>query len=312
MQATLIYNPQAGGLGGLSSDRLLAALREAGYSARYRPTRSEGDLGDALAGVQGLVVVAGGDGTLRAVSTRLVGSRAPVFPLPLGTANNVCKALGIRGSALSLIAGLKTPTTRPLDLGHVSGPWGEGYFLEALGFGLFAEALERYDPEAGKSVFRGLRTGLETLLGHRSRHRRFSLDGRDLSGDYLVVEVLNTPATGSRLRFAPDADPGDGLLDVVCVREGQRGTLLKVAKGLLTETLAELPGVEVYRGKHLELAWDGFPLHLDAKVRAHQNGTPEAAPPTKGQSSVDKESVICIDVVPEALTVWLPESSEGC
>lgn len=310
MQATLIYNPRAGGSSGVSSDQLLEALREAGYRTVYRPTRSEGDLDDALAGVQGLVVVAGGDGTLRAVATRLVGGGAPIFPLPLGTANNVCKALGIRGSALSLIAGLKTPTTRPLDVGHVSGPWGEGYFLEALGFGLFAEALERYDPEAGKSVFRGLRTGLATLLGHRARYRRFSLDGRDLSGNYLVVEVLNTPATGSRLKFAPDADPSDGLLDVVCVREEQRGTLLKAAKGLLTETLAELPGTQVYRGKHLEIVWDGFPLHLDAKVRAHRSGIPgaEGAPPAE-ERPISEESVVCVDVMPGALTVWLPE---GC
>lgn len=296
MQVTLIYNPHAGGLSDLSSDRLLAALREVGYAPSYRATQSEHDLDDALADAKDLVVVAGGDGTFRAVATRLLGRQVKVLPLPLGTANNVCKALNIRGSALELIKGLKRPTTRPLDLGQVRAPWGEGYFLEAMGMGLFAESLAAYRPEQGKSVFRAIGALVETLTHHQARRWHLSLDGRDLSGEYLMVEVLNTPATGSRLKLAPNADPGDGLFDVVCIREHSRDNLLTYAKAMLNEELAELPSVEVYRGKHLELVWDGFPVHLDAKVRSHQHGSFGRSPGT-----------VYIDVAPHVLEVWLPE-----
>jgi diacylglycerol kinase (ATP) len=301
VQATLIYNPHAGGLGDLSSDRLLAALRDAGYDPCYRATGSEDDLDEVLAEAAELVVVAGGDGTLRAVATRLSGGRAKVFPLPLGTANNVCKALNIRGSALELIHGLKQPATRPLDLGRVRGPWGAGYFLEAMGFGLFAESLATYRPEDGKSVVRAVRALVETLLSHQARRRHLTLDGRDLSGEYLMVEVLNTPATGSRLKLAPNADPGDGLLDVVCIEEGSRDHLLTYAKATLNEELAELPSVEVHRGKHLELVWDGFPVHLDAKVPPRQGDSAEHAFRT------GEGGTVYVDVVPQALEVWLPE-----
>lgn len=298
---TLIYNPNAGGSADLPCDRLLAALRDAGYAPSYQATQREDDLDDALADAEDLVVVAGGDGTLRAVATRLIGRQIKVFPLPLGTANNVCKALNIRGSALKLIEGLKRPATRPLDLGHVRGPWGEGYFLEAAGFGLFAEVLANYQPERGKSVLRAVTALMETLLRHQPCHRKLSLDGLDLSGEYLMVEVLNTPATGSRLKLAPDADPSDGLLDVVCIREDDRDNLLRYARAVMDEALAELPSVEVRRGKHLELIWDGFPIHLDAKVPSCQRGSREHALHKGG------EGVVYVDVVPEALEVWLPK-----
>lgn len=300
MQVTLIYNPHAGGLGDLSSDKLLAALRDAGYTLTYRATQSEDDLDDALADAADLVVVAGGDGTLRSVATRLIGRRVKVFPLPLGTANNVCKALNIRGSALELISGLTRPATRPLDLGHVQGPWGEGYFLEAMGIGLFAESLESYRPEEGKSVFRAIGALIETLAKHRSRHWHITLDGRDISGEYLMVEVLNTPATGSRLRLAPNADPGDGLLDVVCVDEHSRNNLLTYTKATFNEELAELSSVDVHRGKHLELVWDGFPVHLDAKVPSRQCGS------SKHSLNSHEKGMVYVDITPQVLDVWLP------
>lgn len=301
MEVTLIYNPHAGGNGDLSSDRLLAALGNSGYTPVYQATQSEGDLDDALADAEDLVVVAGGDGTFRAVATRLIGRQVKVFPLPLGTANNVCKALNIRGSALELIKGLKKPAMCPLDLGHVRGPWGEGYFLEAVGLGLFAESLAAYRPEEGKSVFRAIGALTETLAGHRSRHWHITLDGRDISGEYLMVEVLNTPATGSRLRLAPNADPGDGLLDVVCIEEHSRDNLLTYAKATLNEELAELPSVDVHRGKHLELVWDGFPVHLDAKVPSHQRSS------LKHPSNDYKTGMVYLNVLPNALSVWLPK-----
>jgi diacylglycerol kinase (ATP) len=301
MRVTLIYNPHAGGIGDLSSDKLLEALSNAGYTPMYQATQSEDDLDHALVAAEDLVVVAGGDGTLRAVATRLIERQVKVFPLPLGTANNVCKALNIRGSALELIDGLKEPATRPLDLGHVQGPWGEGYFLEAAGLGLFAESLANYRPEEGKSVFRAIGALVETLAKHRSRHWHITLDGHDISGEYLMVEVLNTPATGSRLRLAPNADPGDGLLNVVCIEEHSRDNLLTYAKATFNEELAGLSSVDVHRGKHLELVWDGFPIHLDAKVPSYQRSSP------KHPSNDYEAGMVYIDVLPNALGVWLPE-----
>ena len=66
MQATLIYNPNAGTTAKLHPDKLLEALRQAGYDPIYAPTLQEEDLDNALADAKDLVVVAGGDGSIRA------------------------------------------------------------------------------------------------------------------------------------------------------------------------------------------------------------------------------------------------------
>ena len=51
------------------------------------------------------------------------------------------------------------------------------------------------------------------------------MDGSRRTGDFLLVEVLNTRAVGPNLEFAPSASTSDGLLSVVTAREGDRQAL---------------------------------------------------------------------------------------
>jgi diacylglycerol kinase family enzyme len=51
-------------------------------------------------------------------------------------------------------------------------------------------------------------------------------DGHDLSGDYVAVEALNIGLVGPGLSVARDADPGDGLLDLVVIDDEARNALM--------------------------------------------------------------------------------------
>ena len=75
MQATLIYNPNARATTTSPSEELQEALIKAGYQPVCRITASEQELDEVLAGIEGLVIAAGGDGSLRAVVTRLIGKK---------------------------------------------------------------------------------------------------------------------------------------------------------------------------------------------------------------------------------------------
>jgi diacylglycerol kinase family enzyme len=302
VQATLIYNSTAGSTAGVTPESLLDGLRAAGFDARYQPTSCEDDLDGALAGASGLVVVAGGDGTVRATATRLLKRDLHLAIIPLGTANNIARTLGINGAPAAIVAGLAHGRQQPFDVGHVRTPWFHDYFLEGAGFGLFAETLALYDPNEGKSIRRALKALTETLTGRQPRHFRLLLDGRDISGDYLMVEALNTTAIGLRLKLAPQADPGDGLLEIVRIREEGRAGLLSYAAALVREELHELPAVEVERGRRLTIAWDGFPIHLDAAVHP--------SPEQPADSQATEKAMVIVELLPAALTFWLPAGEE--
>jgi diacylglycerol kinase (ATP) len=272
MQATLIYNPNAGRISQCSPDKLLETLQQAGYDPIYVPTLQENDLDDVLAHVKDLVVVCGGDGSIRSAAIRLLGKNVRIAPLPMGTANNLCRMLGLNGKPLDILAGLADPVERDIDIWHVKTPHGSDYFVEAMGFGSGADAMEKYNPEEGKSIRRGIRTLLQTLNGYQPKFFHINVDGQDFSGSYFLCEVMNTPTVGNHFVLAPEARPDDGLFDLVLVHASQRMSYLKFVKAVITKTVGKMPEVSVCRGRALEIAWRGFPLHLDGTVMAGLNG----------------------------------------
>lgn len=268
MHATLIYNSKAGGTSKITPDQILQRLEQAGYDPVYAPTESESDLDGVLADVQDLVVVAGGDGSVRAVVTRLLKRNVQIAPLPLGTANNICHTLDISGNPLDILAGLSDPIERTLDIGCVTTEHGINYFLEAMGIGVFADILERYNPQDGKSIVRAVQTLLGILNNYQPKFFHVNVDGQDFSGSYVLFEVMNTPTMGYHYLLAPEAQPDDGFFELVLIHANQQEKYLKFIKSVLTGTLEQLPDVSIQKGRKLEIAWRGFPLHVDGEVLA--------------------------------------------
>jgi diacylglycerol kinase (ATP) len=128
MRITLIHNPKAGDAKH-GRKQLMAALAKAGHHAIYQSTKERG-FKKALKQATDLVLAAGGDGTTAKVACWLVDSGIPLGVLPLGTANNLARALGFVASAGEIIARLEGGKKRAFDVGLAYGPWGERYFLK--------------------------------------------------------------------------------------------------------------------------------------------------------------------------------------
>jgi diacylglycerol kinase (ATP) len=283
MQTTLIYNAGAGSASKFTPEDILTALRKAGYDAVYSPTSTEENLDHVLADAKDLVVVAGGDGTVRAVATRLLNRNVRIMPLPMGTANNIARTLGLNQKPQEILAALADTVERDMDIGCITTPKGTEYFLEAMGIGVFADILEKYDPENGKSVGRSFATLLKTLNDYQPKFFHVHVDGQDLSGSYVLFEVMNTPTMGYHYRLAPEAELDDGFFDLVLIHANQREAYLKFIKAVLAGTLEKLPNVSIQRGRKLEIAWRGFPLHIDGEV-AGTDWLTDNSPPSQNDT----------------------------
>ena len=160
MRALLVHNPTAGS-GRPTGDELLEARDKAGFSTTYCSTKN-GDLEEALAQPADMVIVAGGDGTVAKVARALEDRKTLVAILPFGTANNIAHCLGIAGKPRELIAALRGAPVKRLDIGLAVGPWGTRHFVESVGWGALAKAVDREDPKLGKG---------ERIERGRARHQ---------------------------------------------------------------------------------------------------------------------------------------------
>ncbi len=278
MRVTLIHNPGAGRQGPSDAPRLRRLLEEHGHEVRYQSSKEDG-WKRALKKRTDLVVVAGGDGTVGKVARRMVDRGVPVALLPSGTANNVARSLGLVERPFeALVRDWENARRVKLDIGVADGPWGERYFVEGVGAGLFAGVLADPAPKKAKKRKGAVETGLERLRREAARCEPVQvnalLDGEDISGRYILVEAVNLRYVGPNLHLAHDSQPGDGHFDVVLVTEAERERLLYYLEHLQDnrDRLAILP---TRRGRHLQIEWTGFPLHIDDKLRPKPKAKPK-------------------------------------
>ena len=66
---------------------------------------------------------------------------------------------------------------------------------------------------------------LDTLRALRTRRYQIVLDGEEVTGEFLLVEALNTPSIGPQLELTEDVSVSDGFLSVVIVGESERAAL---------------------------------------------------------------------------------------
>ena len=278
MRITLIHNPRAGKQDDGEGEDLRKLLKKAGHKVRYHSSK-DGEWKRSPKKPADLVVVAGGDGTVGKVTRRMVGRGVPLALLPSGTANNIARTLGLLERPFEeLVRGWEAARRVKLDVGIAAGPWGERYFVEGVGAGLFAMLLA--DPGSEKLKERGgaVKNGLERLRQHALHSEPLEiaarLDGDDISGRYIMLEAINLAYIGPNLHPAQESQPGDGHLDVVLVTDAERERLMHYLEHWQDnrERLAVLP---TRRGRHLQIEWTGFALHIDDKLRPKAKAKPK-------------------------------------
>jgi diacylglycerol kinase (ATP) len=195
----------------------------------------------AQAGVDA-VAVYGGDGTVMEAVSGLVGSDVPLAIFPGGTGNVLAFELGIPGdltAACALVCGDASRVQR-VDVGQI----GEDYFVLNAGVGFAAAIAEGADREAKArlGMLAYLRSGLQALREAPVTRYRLRLDGKDIETEGIMCLIANSGNIGqSGLKFAPNVDVSDGLLDVIVIRQGDLGSLLSVAATLVTRAESSEP-----------------------------------------------------------------------
>jgi diacylglycerol kinase (ATP) len=170
----------------------------------------------AVDGGAAVVAAVGGDGSQRAVGTAIAGTSAALGVVPTGTVNLLGKVLGITdvASAAAAIAG---SGRRAIDVARCNG---HAYLLNTSSgtdAAIVADTSRSAKDRFGR--FGYVVSGLGRLRD-RPVHVTVDADGeRVVDGLATSVLVLNVgERASSRFHLAPDAEPDDGLLDVMVVR----------------------------------------------------------------------------------------------
>ena len=249
--AAVIFNPAA-----VPLDRVRVAVeaeeRRRGWASSQWFATDRGDSGRsaalrALAGAPSVIVVAGGDGTVRVVAGVALGSGIPIALLPFGTGNLLARNLGLPLGELSVsVAAAFGGETRPVDVGVAEiqdeeGTWSTRVFLVMAGIGLDAEMARTTSPLAKRIIgwLAYVPPIARSLLANRALGLTYRIDGgRTRAARAHTVIIGNCGTLTGGMLLLPGAAPDDGLLDVVMLRPARRLGWARIATRLTAQGIA--------------------------------------------------------------------------
>lgn len=213
-----------------------------------------------------VVAVSGGDGTVRAVASVMVGGDVPMAVLPAGTGNLLARALGISHTSRSeAVKMLQEGRNREVDIMEATlvrpdGGRSSELSLVGLGIGLNADIMVGVDEGLKKRAgwLAYVLSGVRALRRHAIRVR--------VAGDVDDVQqplmTSGEPARRTRsilvvtcgvlvggLRLLEESQPDDGVMECVVASPRSHFELLRQLGRLVSRRDARGPNVEVIRSR---------------------------------------------------------------
>ena len=273
-RARVICNPASGG-GAYDPDVLRAEFD--GYELDWVETEGPGDASEAAREwPEGLLIVAGGDGT---INDAVNGLGKAGFPegvtlgiLPAGTGNDLAATLCVPDDPDAAEDVIRQGRVRTLDVARVrSAGIEERFFINVATGGLGAEISDANDGELkrrwGKLSY--LRASLEVARDFDVKELDLYLDGELHKARAVNIVVGNCRFAGGGWLAAPRANPEDGLLDVVIIEKLGLADLLELAPAsMMRSDYLDREGVFSARAREIRVETQppGLDFTVDGEV----------------------------------------------
>lgn len=214
-----IYNPYSGENLILDQlDKVIKIHQESGYTiVPYRIDKNV-DVINAFNDFKDnnyyYVLIAGGDGTIDNVVNAMAkcGISVPIGILPVGTANDFGKFLGMPSDISKACKQILSSEVTSVDLGSIN----DKYFVNVASTGLFTDVSQKTDVNLkntiGKLAY--YLKGLEELPNFRKLAIKISSEEMQYEGNMYFMLVFNGQTAGN-FKLATRANATDGLLDVI-------------------------------------------------------------------------------------------------
>lgn len=267
---TLIVNPTSGGRKAYKTlPKVQRILDERGicYSVIetvYPPKKEQ--FAEVSCTKNDVVCVLGGDGTILDVMNMLPDHEMTLIYVPCGTGNDFIKCVRLPKDPIKAFLKQLDEKTRPIDYVYAN----DEIFMNVLGVGFDVEVLKKLD--MFKVRFTGLKAYMMAVKKAVKEYRpvkcRISVDGGEyLEKDLSVLCVGNGQYFGGGMKAVPEADPHDGLLEVIEVKPVKKRMLLIMLPLFVKGLHLKYGLAKRYQCRSISIIPDSKSYEVDGEVR---------------------------------------------
>jgi diacylglycerol kinase family enzyme len=275
---TCILNCSSGSCSGPElPEQLSGIFAEIGIPCRILLAPSGGQVSElARRAVQEnsqIIVAGGGDGTLNAVATEILGTPIPLGVLPLGTWNHFAKDLRIPQDLEGAVRNLLTGRAVPVDVGEVNGR----IFLNNSSLGIYPRMVRRREEQQkqGRHKWLAFTEASLSVLRHYSLLRvRLQLDGKDLWRTTPFVFIGNNQYEMEGLNIGGRRRLDAGELCLFVANRAGRLDLVRLAFLALFGLLNEASDLDVLTSKQFSIETRRSYASVSTDGEVHKMNTP--------------------------------------
>jgi len=268
LKYALILNPAAGrGKGVQLEDSLRTRLGEVfGEVAHFRTQHPEHarEIANRIRNEFEVIIAAGGDGTVHEVVNGMMGGRATLAVIPIGSGNDFVKMLNLPLDPEAAIQVIRNNHRMKIDIGKV----GEGYFPNGLGIGFDAWVVrESSKVKRLRGFLIYLYSVIKTIFIYRNEPVKFHANGQVRNKDIFLIAVGNGVAMGGGFYLTPDARINDGLFDVCIIHALRKREAFQNLPKAINGSHITMPQVEMLRTDRLKIVSEkGIAAHADGEL----------------------------------------------
>lgn len=240
--------------GAYAAELTAAALHRAGIPIVRRDCVNAEDLPGLISSVADQVcqvIIGGGDGTLNAAAPGLIATGLPLGIIPLGTANDLARTLGIPSEIDSAVQVIAAGRIRRIDLGEVNGrPF---FNVASIGFGVdLTRALTR-DSKRRWGPFGYVIAAVRALSRLRPFTAEIIQNGSSYRSRTVHIAVGNGRHYGGGMTVSEHARIDDGRLDLYSLEVGSLWRLLMLAPALRSGRHHAWAEIRTHSGEEVEV-----------------------------------------------------------
>jgi diacylglycerol kinase (ATP) len=236
-----------------------------------------------------LVVAVGGDGTVNEVANGLLaveGVRPELAVIARGTGTDFVRHFRIPTKLEGAVRVALSGAVRTIDAGRIayrswSGENAEAYFVNSASAGMSGAVAQRANSSSkalgGKASF--LQATLAVFARWHASEMEVEVDDERRSGLMYDAIVANCRYLGGGMAMTPDAEPDDGLFDVLLIGDITRRDLALTLPKVYRGTHLPHPKAEALRGRRVSVrAATPLPVELDGEQPGTTPATFEIVP----------------------------------
>lgn len=258
-KVVLIINPSSGGEKAKEYEALAKEKLESFFdTVQIRYTQKNGDAKrfarEAALEQYDSVIVMGGDGTVNeGISGLAEQEYRPKFGFfPLGTVNDLARALSIPLDPKEAIKNFSLDQTTMLDVGKIN----QDYFMNVVAVGTIPEAINDVDSEDKTKLgkFAYFISGMKELLNTESHLFHLTIDNQEKEIKSSTILIGLTNSIGGFEHLLPEAKVNDGSLHLIYLKDQSLVDTVKSLPDLLKSVQDSTENIGYLTFKELRLS----------------------------------------------------------